>query len=114
VRHVVNENQRAVLAAKALEASDHAAFGLLVNASHASLRDLYECSTPRLDRIAQAARESPHVLGARLVGAGWGGCVLIVVERGAGGAVADRLAADRALALPAVRVVIPGAGAGEA
>jgi galactokinase len=113
VRHVVNENQRALLAAKALEAGDHAAFGLLVNASHASLRDLYECSTPRLDRVAEAARPLPHVLGARMMGAGWGGCVLIAVERGAGGAVAERLAADRALSLPAVRVVLPGAGAGE-
>jgi galactokinase len=113
VRHVVNENQRAVLAARALEGGDHEAFGMLVNASHASLRDLYECSTPRLDRIAEAARSTPHVLGARLVGAGWGGCVLIVVERGAGGTVADRLAADKALALPAVRVVQPGVGAGE-
>ncbi len=113
VRHVVNENQRTLLAAKALEAGDHALFGSLVNASHASLRDLYECSTLRLDRVAEAARALPRVLGARLVGAGWGGCVLIVVERGAGGAVADRLAADRALALPTVRVVLPGAGAGE-
>lgn len=113
VRHVVNENQRTLLAAKALESGDHAAFGLLVNASHASLRDLYECSTPRLDAIAEAARALPHVLGARMMGAGWGGCVLIAAERGTGGSVADRLAADRALALPAVRVVQPGAGAGE-
>ena len=91
VRHVVNENQRALLAARSLEAGDHAAFGLLVNASHASLRDLYECSTPRLDAIVAAATALPRVLGARLVGAGWGGSVLVVVERGAGGAVRDLL-----------------------
>ncbi|MFI5214630.1 MAG: galactokinase [Gemmatimonadales bacterium] len=114
VRHVVNENQRALLAAQALESGDHAAFGLLVNASHASLRDLYECSTPRLDAIAEAARALPHALGARLVGAGWGGWVLIAAERGSGGAVADRLSADRTLAVPAVHVVQPGVGAGEA
>jgi galactokinase len=113
VRHVVNENQRAVLAARALGSGDHAAFGLLVNASHASLRDLYECSTPRLDAIAAGARALPAVLGARMMGAGWGGCVLIATSRGAGGVVADRLAADKALALPAVRVALPGAGAGE-
>lgn len=113
VRHVVSENQRAIHAARALEAGDFAAFGLLVSASHQSLRDLYECSTPRLDRIVEAARVLPRVLGARLVGAGWGGSVLVVVERGAGGAVADHLAADRELAVPAARLVQPGVGAGE-
>ena len=113
VRHVVNENQRTVLAARALEAGDHATFGTLVNASHDSLRDLYECSTPRLDEIVRAARKVPRVLGARLVGAGWGGSVLVVVEFGGGEAVASVLAADTVLAAPSVRVVHPGAGAGE-
>jgi galactokinase len=110
VRHVVNENQRTRLAAKALEASDPEGFGVLVNASHASLRDLYECSTPRLDAIVAAARELPHVLGARLVGAGWGGSVMVACEEGAAGAVVARLRADTALALPDVRAVFPGEG----
>jgi len=110
VKHVVNENQRTVLAARALESGDLAAFGTLVNASHNSLRDLYECSTPRLDAIVEAARLVPRVLGARLVGAGWGGSVLVVAEPGAGGMVAELLRADQALALPAVRLVRPGAG----
>ena len=113
VRHVVNENQRALLAARALESGDLRAFGLLVNQSHDSLRDQYECSTPRLDVIVSAARELPDVLGARLVGAGWGGSVLVVTVTGAGQRVADRLASDTALALPRVEVVIPGVGAGE-
>ena len=111
VRHVVEEDQRTLLAARALEQGDFAAFGALVSASHESLRDLYECSTPRLDTIVAAARRTAGVLGTRLVGAGWGGAVLVVCEPGRGGAVAQRLAADRALALPAVRVVVPGAGA---
>jgi galactokinase len=111
VRHVVNENQRTMLAAQALERGDAAAFGTLVNASHNSLRDLYECSTPRLDAIVEAARAIPRVLGARLVGAGWGGAVLVVCERGAGGVVAARLRSDAGLALPAVLEVVPGAGA---
>lgn len=110
VRHVVNENQRTRLAARALAAGDPEAFGVLVNASHASLRDLYECSTPRLDAIAEAARSLQHVLGARLVGAGWGGAVLVVCEQGAAGAVAARLRGDTRLALPDVRVVLPGEG----
>jgi galactokinase len=112
VRHVVNENQRTVLAAGALEAGDLATFGRLVDASHDSLRDLYECSTARLDSIVEAARRLPGVLGARLVGAGWGGAVLVVVTPGAGEGVATRLRADAVLALPAVRVVHPGAGLG--
>ena len=111
VRHVVEEDQRAIQAARALEQGDFAAFGALVNASHDSLRDLYECSTPRLDTIVEAARRIPGVLGARLVGAGWGGSVLVVCEPGKGRSVVALLAADRALALPAVRVVVPGAGA---
>jgi len=112
VRHVVGENQRALLAARALEADDFAAFGRLVDASHDSLRDLYECSTPRLDAIVAAARPLPGVLGARLVGAGWGGAVLVAAAPGEGEAVAARLCEEGALGLPAVRVVRPGAGLG--
>jgi galactokinase len=110
VRHVVTENERTVLVAHALEAGDLVTAGRLVDASHDSLRDLYECSTPRLDAIVAAARVVPGVLGARLVGAGWGGAVLVVVARGRGEEVAARLAGDATLALPAVRVVRPGAG----
>jgi galactokinase len=112
VRHVVNENQRTVLAARALEAGDLATFGRLVDGSHDSLRDLYACSTPKLDAIVAAARRLPGVLGARLVGAGWGGAVLVAAVPGAGEEIAARLSADAVLALPAVRVVRPGAGLG--
>lgn len=110
VKHVVNENQRTILAARALERGDIEAFGTLVNASHNSLRDLYDCSTERLERIVAAARELPHVLGARLVGAGWGGSVLVVAEPGTGPSVAAHLRNDQELALPAVRLVGPGYG----
>jgi len=111
VRHVVNENQRTILAARALEAGDHDGFGQLVNASHDSLRDLYECSTARLDAIVEAARQISGVLGARLVGAGWGGSVLVVARRGAGARVVESLSSDDALALPGVQIIEPGAGA---
>src|SRR5205085_6763481 len=97
--------------ARALETGDLATFGALVNASHDSLRDLYQCSTPRLDAIVTAGRALEGVRGARMVGAGWGGSVLLVCESGAGSGVAARLAADASLALPAVRVVEAGAGA---
>jgi galactokinase len=91
VKHVVNENQRTLLAARALEAGDHASFGQLVNQSHDSLRDLYECSTPRLDAIVAAARATRGVLGARLVGAGWGGAALVIARPGSGASVANVL-----------------------
>ncbi|HEY2806854.1 MAG TPA: galactokinase family protein [Gemmatimonadales bacterium] len=111
VKHVVNENQRTLLAAQALAAGDVRAFGLLVGQSHNSLRDNYECSTPRLDAIVSAARAVAGVRGARLVGAGWGGSVLVVCDSGAGADVAARLRADATLALPLVSVVEAGGGA---
>jgi galactokinase len=92
VKHVVEENQRVLEATDSLVAGQFRAFGKLVDASHDSLRDLYECSTPRLDQIVAAARGIPGVLGARLVGAGWGGSVLVVAVPGRGGDVARRLA----------------------
>jgi galactokinase len=92
VRHVVEENQRVLKATEALTAGQFRVFGKLVDASHDSLRDLYECSTPRLDAIVASARAIPGVLGARLVGAGWGGSVLVVVVPGRGDDVARRLA----------------------
>ncbi len=111
VRHVVGENQRTLLAARALDQGDIDGFGALVNASHDSLRDNYACSTPRLDAIVDTARTIPDVLGARLVGAGWGGAVLVAVRPGRGPAVAERLAADAALGLPWARPLVAGTGA---
>jgi galactokinase len=98
VRHVVEEDRRTLRAARALEAGDLQAFGRLVDASHDSLRDLYECSTPRLDAVVSAARRTAGVLGARLVGAGWGGWALVAAAPGCGAAVAAEL--RRTLGLP--------------
>jgi len=109
-RHVIEEDRRTLAAARALEAGDLPAFGRLVFASHESLRDLYECSTPRLDAIVSAARKTPGALGARLVGAGWGGWALVVAEPGRGATVAAAL--RRSLALPATAVREEHAGHG--
>ncbi len=109
-RHVIEEDRRTLAAAHALEAGDLAAFGRLVLASHESLRDLYECSTPRLDAIVAAARKVPGALGARLVGAGWGGWALVAAEPGRGAAVAAAL--RRVLALPPEAVREERAGHG--
>jgi galactokinase len=55
-------------------------FGLILNASHASLRDDYEVSSPALDEIVECARQAPGCLGARMTGAGFGGCAVSVLR----------------------------------
>lgn len=75
-RHVVSENQRVLDSVAALAAGDLAGFGALMVASHRSLRDDYEVSGPELDALVAIALDMPGVLGARLTGAGFGGCVV--------------------------------------
>ena len=65
--------------ADALDAGDLAAAGRLMNASHASLRDFYDVSSPELDAIVALARAHPACFGARLTGAGFGGCAVALV-----------------------------------
>jgi galactokinase len=77
-RHVVSENARVLAALGA----DAAQFGGLMNASHASLRDDYAVSLPALDEIVAALQNEPAVFGARLTGAGFGGCCVALVREG--------------------------------
>ena len=79
-RHVVGEIDRTVRAVDALVAGDHAEFGRLMYASHASLRDDYQVSCPELDRIVELARPLRGVYGARMTGGGFGGCAIILVR----------------------------------
>ena len=79
-RHVVTENARVLEAVQALRRQDFGAFGRLMYASHQSLRDDYEVSTPELDTFVELARQS-RALGARLTGAGFGGCALALIQR---------------------------------
>src|SRR5712692_1385737 len=74
-RHVITENARVLEAVQALQRQDFGAFGRLMYASHRSLRDDYEVSTPELDAFVEIAVQS-SALGARLTGAGFGGCAL--------------------------------------
>lgn len=80
--HVVRECHRVTEAVTALKQGDLAGFGKLLYASHASLRDLYEVSCPELDTLVNAAQQTPGVLGARMMGGGFGGCAIVLVESG--------------------------------
>lgn len=77
-RHVLAEQARTVKAADALREANASLFGRLMNESHASLQSDFEVSTPALDRLVEAAR-SAGALGARLTGAGFGGCIVALV-----------------------------------
>jgi galactokinase len=92
VRHVVTENERVIAGATALRAGDAAVFGQLMNASHASLRDDYEVSCSELDLLVDLAVSETGVVGARMTGAGFGGCVVALVEAGSAAEVGARIA----------------------
>ncbi len=85
-RHVVEECDRVERAVELLKAGDAQAFGRLMYAGHASLRDLYEVSIPELDTLVSVASRLPGCYGARLTGAGFGGCTvnLVAEERAEG------------------------------
>ena len=93
-RHVVDEVARTFGARAALLQGDVAALGRTMTAAHVSLRDLYEVSCPELDALVEAAAETPGALGARLTGAGFGGCVVALIERDAAASVTAALQAS--------------------
>ncbi|MBD3856605.1 MAG: galactokinase [Acidobacteria bacterium] len=78
-RHVVSENHRVLEACESLAGRDLPAFGRLMIASHFSLRNDFEVSHPALDRLVEEAIQVEGVLGARLTGAGFGGCTVNLV-----------------------------------
>ena len=80
--HVIGENARTVLAAELLERGDLWAVGALMDRSHASLRDDFEVSRPELDTMVQLAQNEEGCFGARMTGAGFGGCAVALVDRG--------------------------------
>jgi galactokinase len=88
-RHVIEENVRVIAAERALATGDLDQVGRLFAASHDSLRDLFEVSSPELDALVGIAGETEGVVAARLTGAGFGGCTINLVRR-------DRTAAFRA------------------
>jgi galactokinase len=115
-RHVVAENERVLAAAEALRAGDVGALGPLLSASHASLRDDFEVSTPELDLLVSEL-EQAGALGARLTGAGFGGCVVALAPAEDAGRIASeaarRYAAQTGLT-PSVHLCRAADGAGRA
>jgi galactokinase len=92
VRHVVAENARVLQAVDALWARDLLRLGALFHASHRSMRDDYEVSTPEIDTLVDLARAEPGIFGARLTGGGFGGSVVMLASPDEAAALAARIA----------------------
>ena len=78
-KHIISENNRVIRATSCLEKNDAKQFGELMNLSHQSMRDDYEISSNELDQVVDSANNN-SALGARLTGAGFGGCVIVLAE----------------------------------
>jgi galactokinase len=116
VRHVVTEIARVRQAALLVDDGDLAGIGPLLDASHASLRDDYEVSSPELDVTCEAAHAA-GALGARMTGGGFGGSAIALIRAGDSGAVAAAVAAafaEKGLPSPAFLHAVPSAPAGRA
>ena len=112
-RHVISENARVLEAVEALRDRDFEEFGRLMFASHASLRDDYEVSTPELDTFVRAAQQH-GARGARLTGAGFGGCAIALVPEDKTVAftnACEQAFAEREYEEPAFYEFVPAAGA---
>jgi len=87
-RHIVTENQRVLEAVDALRGGDAVRLGALFAASHASMRDDYETSTPEIDTLVAIGEQHPDIYGARLTGGGFGGSVVLLAKSGRGASAA--------------------------
>src|SRR5678810_1160463 len=79
--HVISENFRVGEAKDALKANDLVTFGRLMFASHQSLKDWYEVSGKELDTIVEFCKTYEDCIGARMTGAGFGGCAIALVKK---------------------------------
>ena len=115
VRHVVTENERVQEGLALLEAGNIAGLGDLLSRIHVSLRDDYEVSCPELEAMREAALAAPGCHGARLVGAGFGGCVIAVVDTDAVAQFQAQVAQEYEQAIgmtPVIFATQPGEAAG--
>ncbi|HMK09302.1 MAG TPA: hypothetical protein VK449_09760, partial [Anaerolineales bacterium] len=112
-RHVVTEIDRTLQAAEALRQGDAPEVGRLMDASHASLRDDFEVSSPELDVMVSISRAQAACLGARLTGAGFGGCAVSLVRReGVDGFIVEVAASYQARTARRAEFYICAAGGG--
>jgi galactokinase len=93
-RHVITENARTLRAVEAMRRGDAATLGRLMNASHASLRDDFEVSSDALNAMVQAALAENGCYGARMTGAGFGGCAVALVQTDLAATFASNVAAS--------------------
>ena len=115
-RHIVHENQRALAFVAACEEEDAGALREIMLAAHRSLAADYEVSCPELDFLVDAALRIDGAVGARMTGAGFGGCTINLVRREAVASFCDEIAARYAHAFgkaPRVHLCRAAAGAGE-
>jgi galactokinase len=115
-RHVVSENARVADAAEAMARGDLVQLGALMTQSHASLRDNMQVSVPLVDQLAEIARQTPGVFGARMMGGGFGGSVIALVDRALAAEVQASIVAEYGKVLgrvPDAFVCRAVAGAGE-
>jgi len=114
VRHVVTENARVTAACEALRASDAPQFGRLMNASHQSMKDDFEISTPEIDALVDLAQHAAGVFGARLTGGGFGGSIVALADAASAIASASWIASQyerRVPRQPAILIPPPFAAA---
>lgn len=104
-RHVFTENERV---RRATRSPDAAAFGRLMNESHASLSADYEVSTPELDALAAVLQADPDVFGAKLTGAGFGGACVALARAGHAAEAGARVIAEYGRAHPGGSVLLAG------
>lgn len=113
-RHVVTEDERTVQAADAMRKGDAKTLGQLMNASHESLKDDFEVTNDALNVIVECARRADGCIGARMTGAGFGGCAVALVAADASARFVQTVAADYEKAMnlkPSLYVCHPTNGA---
>jgi galactokinase len=109
-RHVVTENARVLATVAALRAADLAEVGRLFYASHASMRDDFDMSTPAVDALVDAARSLRGVYGARLTGGGFGGSIVALTEPSRAQSAGEAIIATQKRRFPnQPRVLVPAA-----
>ena len=114
-RHVISENDRTLRAADAMRSADARALGRLMDQSHESLREDFEVTNDALNIIVELARDAPGCLGARMTGAGFGGCAVALIDESESDAFAAKVSETyrtRTELKPAVMICRPSAGAG--